>query len=718
MSHLTLHKEKLLDWLQRPGCHISEILEFARQEYLDDPDILLQAVQKASQALRYATPRLQNDPKIVLAAVQQDGLALQYASPELQDHQPTVMAALRNDAQALQYANSRLKTDKEVVLAAVTLDGAVLQYASSELKNNTDVVLTAVTQVGTALRYAGEVPCNDAEVVLAAVRSTGLALEYASPTRRNDKSVVLAAIQNRYRALQYASDELRNDRDLVLAAVEQDDWALSYASPERQNDKDMVLAAAKKNGETLGHSHINPRFRQDRDIILAAVQQNGMALQYASEELRDDKDIVVIAVTESGRSLQYASQRLKADRAVVVVAVQNSDQALQFASKELQQDTELTVIAAPRDDRGSKSPNPESKDSEFDASFLSFLRSSTLQSVINPQAGQIRDLKDQVAHLQEICDQLQQQFRTFIETSDSKELTEPGPEKLEGQKRQLVQDRPAMLPDETPVQDRSTSNIEPPQVLLQSSHERPVTVDEHGELRNPYVSDELHRQQGWCTRYYKEHRDDIPPGGYITVIYPIQEVKHFKTYKDAIRFIRRTPKDTGVLVTEHPMEDYHEIVCLTVEGRFEGNPKMAYIDAKIRETDESKEIELPRMLIDTGASACFLPQSFCTTNNLRTLGRPSEVNKSTQPIPATRQVAQRVDIELSVDGLPYVDVATGYLVNSETKLLGLSFLELCQQRWRGRELVQIEFLEDVKMGEANDQSMQLDVVNAHRLIPR
>lgn len=229
---------------------------------------------------------------------------------------------------------------------------------------------------------------------------------------------------------------------------------------------------------------------------------------------------------------------------------------------------------------------------------------------------------------------------------------------------------------------------------------------------NPNLSPEMNRQQNWCTAYYLNHRDAIPPGEYIAVIYPIEEVKRFQTYSEASLYVCDVPNETGVLVTEHPIEEVVEMAYTAVAGRFEGNPKMAYIDVKVRKRsrnpEEEKEIVIPRVLIDTGASGCFLPERLCLASGFRTLGDPNRVNATTEQYTA----AQRIDIEISVQGLPYQAVSSGYILSSETKLLGMSYLGLCQQRWRGKELVELELMGDVEMKEES-QMMELNAVNAH-----
>lgn len=51
------------------------------------------------------------------------------------------------------------------------------------------------------------------------------------------------------------------------------------------------------------------------------------------------------------------------------------------------------------------------------------------------------------------------------------------------------------------------------------------------------------------------------------------------------------------------------MVYLAIPGRFEGNPQIAYIDVKIIKLrdnlEDEKEVEVLRVLIDTGTSGCF-----------------------------------------------------------------------------------------------------------------
>ena len=58
-------------------------------------------------------------------------------------------------------------------------------------------------------------------------------------------------------------------------------------------------------------------------------------------------------------------------------------------------------------------------------------------------------------------------------------------------------------------------------------------------------------------------------------------------------------------------------------------------------------------------------------------------------------------------------VTTGYILNLKTCLLGMSFLKHCQQRWRRKELVQIELLDDVRMGDAEAHPIELNIAANH-----
>ena len=176
----------------------------------------------------------------------------------------------------------------------------------------------------------------------------------------------------------------------------------------------------------------------------------------------------------------------------------------------------------------------------------------------------------------------------------------------------------------------------------------PIKVDKDGYIRNPHMSDELHQQMKWCTEYYKTHRENIPEGEHVAVVYPIKEIKRFKSYAEASLYISDVDNQTGVFITQHPMEIDNHVAYLAVEGRFDGNPKMAYIDIKVRKRsrrpEEVKEVEVQGVMIDTGASGCFLPESLCYLHDWPGIGNVQRINAADEQYTA----AQLINVEISV----------------------------------------------------------------------
>ena len=72
--------------------------------WMDDGDVVLQAVTNNGLALEYASARLRDDEAIVCASVQQCGMALAFASRALRGKEKIVELAARNNHQALSFS--------------------------------------------------------------------------------------------------------------------------------------------------------------------------------------------------------------------------------------------------------------------------------------------------------------------------------------------------------------------------------------------------------------------------------------------------------------------------------------------------------------------------------------------------------------------------------------------------------------------------------------
>ena len=79
------------------------------------------------------------DKKNVLTIVSEDGWQLE-SFDEFADDEDVVLAAVNNSGSALQFASDRLKNDKKIVIAAVSNDPYSISFASDELQSDDDVL--------------------------------------------------------------------------------------------------------------------------------------------------------------------------------------------------------------------------------------------------------------------------------------------------------------------------------------------------------------------------------------------------------------------------------------------------------------------------------------------------------------------------------------------------------------------------------------------------
>jgi Domain of unknown function (DUF4116) len=148
-----------------------------------------------------------------------DGFLLESLNDQYRQDQNIVMTAVNQNGNALQYASNDLKNDKEIVMTAVQQDGYALRYASNDLKNDKEIVMTAVQQDGYALQYVGNELRNDREIVLIAVEQNGECLGYVSDKLRSDKEIILMALrQNKY-AVRHIANEMLKDEEIALEAM-------------------------------------------------------------------------------------------------------------------------------------------------------------------------------------------------------------------------------------------------------------------------------------------------------------------------------------------------------------------------------------------------------------------------------------------------------------------------------------------------------------------
>lgn len=199
-------------------------------------------------------------------------------------------------------------------------------------------------------------------------------------------------------------------------------------------------------------------------------------------------------------------------------------------------------------------------------------------------------------------------------------------------------------------------------------------------------------QQLWSREYYQRYvqtaDEEIKDGQYVAVIYPEQKIHLFDTYELAVRGTRILAHNRGLFITKHQIGAAQELAYLTVETVSISDYKLPYIKAQIMDPNQEESVPLELELrIDIGATLCLLPHTLCRSLQLKSTGLPRSINVAGVP-----RFLETIDVEISIDGLVYLVPKIGYILGSETGLVGQSFLSLCQHTWTGLQKVSFRLL--------------------------
>ena len=334
-------------------------------EFQDDYEIVMTAVNVSGYTLKNASERLRDNHEIVLAAVNNYGESLQFASNRLRDYREIVLTAINSrscsNGFALLYASDRLKDDREIVLVAIHRNGLSLQHASEKLKYNRELVLIAVKQNGRLLCEDNDIASkfdDDYNVIMHAVSNYGRAFMKASSRLRNNYKIAFLAVSNNGCALSYASARLKKKREIALAAVKQNGYVYQTIYDKYKTDREIIIAAISQKPDSvnllcpsiLGYENYKEYILKAIEININKKKQRGDELLFAQlklpskimndysfilnavtldsgifstlfiksihnykffDTIRDDYNIVLAAVTHDSDLLRHASQRLQ-----------------------------------------------------------------------------------------------------------------------------------------------------------------------------------------------------------------------------------------------------------------------------------------------------------------------------------------------------------------------------------------------------------------------
>lgn len=268
-----------------------------------------------------------------------------------------VMQAVKNDGNSLEFAGEKLKNDRDVVMEAVQKNGKTLRFVGKELKNNEEVIMQAVCQNIEAFEFVSMQFKENDNFMKNTIKICNGGLKYASENLKKDRNFIIELVKINGMELAYASKELREDKEVCLSAIDQDIRAFLYVQNEEIQNNIKYVKKLLKNNERYIFSELSEKWRDNEEIVRSVVSEYGELLEFASERLKDDKKIVLEAIECKcndmwfGRGnipqspLKYASGRLKDDDEIVLKAIMKNNEALRFASKRLKNKYKKVVIS-------------------------------------------------------------------------------------------------------------------------------------------------------------------------------------------------------------------------------------------------------------------------------------------------------------------------------------------------------------------------------------
>ncbi|EFC41540.1 predicted protein [Naegleria gruberi] len=346
--------------------------------FVDDKQIVLDAVRKNGMDLRYASEDLRNDRLVVMTAVIDDGAAIQFA-PQFQADKEMALIAVKTSPLALSYLHFSMKADKDVALAAVSHYGQSIQYVSQSLRTNREIILKAVKNNLSALTFCDchfdkETVCDilqriklseapigiyptfciqlrkhmdsDRNFTLRAVNTLGESLKYAPKSQRQDREIVLAAIRNQSTTLGFAEEPLQKDPEIGLEAINSHD-KFFFIHRNLLSDRDFLMKALKKNPQIFVQLDCFPFFVQHVELVLEAVSHDYTFFRPCAS-VNFSREFLIQILNINGLCLEFMEQQYKSDRELVWHAIKQNIHAFPHASIQMQKDKEMLQYVSKR----------------------------------------------------------------------------------------------------------------------------------------------------------------------------------------------------------------------------------------------------------------------------------------------------------------------------------------------------------------------------------
>ncbi|EFC36692.1 predicted protein [Naegleria gruberi] len=359
-------RDLILEHAKRTGS-----IETLPQEFKQDREIVLTAIQLYGSEFKYASRSLLNDRELLIIALRNGFRLSDYNEIELD--REIVYESCRYDRNNLKNVPEQYRDDEEIVEAAISYTETgyghyFFECVSDRLKSNVDFMRKMAKIYGYVIHYVPESLANDRELILNAVSQDASTLQYASEELKNDKEVILTALKISAECYQHISEEMKNDEE-VLEALRKWLPAEFLKKPVNLNKEAAMIALRLRSLNDLDYS-----FKNDRQFALMAVNVNMNNLLYVSNRLkmdrnfileiepktydilnvpirlREDREIALRSLELSGDSIMHLSAELKNEfknnREIMLKAIKSDAVAFLYASEELQNDEEFVLECA------------------------------------------------------------------------------------------------------------------------------------------------------------------------------------------------------------------------------------------------------------------------------------------------------------------------------------------------------------------------------------
>ncbi len=227
----------------------------------------------------------------IMEFIKEDGVEntiLDKVQQQWQDDEEIVLAAVEARSENFKYASNRLKNNMEIALAA--FDGAefkedIILQTGDELKNTYEyfekVIELGGEYIESVAKYASEKLRNSKKFAKLVLAWNGEEIQYFSEEIKNDQRFVELAVENG------APISKSTNKDALLAAVKKSPHFLDDKN-ELLNDKEFILKVAEFYGDV--YKVIPNILKFDKDFMLGLIKYNKKAADVLPKKLLADED--------------------------------------------------------------------------------------------------------------------------------------------------------------------------------------------------------------------------------------------------------------------------------------------------------------------------------------------------------------------------------------------------------------------------------------------